>query len=371
MAFKPPFEVGTVVSNAVMTEAFKVGTMGGMRRSKKTGTLVLISDNTKGLYSDKWNEGILHYTGMGKNGDQVLEGTQNKTLAESTENGVEVHLFEVSDPGKYTYLGVVELAGKPYQETQPDDNGIPRKVWMFPLKKRTAVNAISESKKTPDPESNDDKKEHNYIDPGDIEVGSIVNHKVHGEGRIKKISKDKIYVIFGLKTYIFPFPEAFEKEYLTLVGDFQYPTRNIEDSFLATDNDSNAEGKKLDGANMPLVSDYWFERTSEVLNGIIKTTDLLNNHYRFRCYATRGTDRMEVWLNPPTKKETEFLSVWVRDGLIPLHEIKNDIGIRRDFNRGNFTECEVRFYISKPSNKEKEMMEAFDFIRELRRLAEH
>lgn len=35
MSFKPPFEVGTVVSNAVMTEAFKVGTMGGMRRSKK------------------------------------------------------------------------------------------------------------------------------------------------------------------------------------------------------------------------------------------------------------------------------------------------------------------------------------------------
>lgn len=44
--------------------------------------------------------------------------------------------------------------------------------------------------------------------------------------------------------------------------------------------------------------------------------------------------------------------------------------LRKDFNRGNFKECEVRFYISKPSNKEKEMVEAFEFIRELRKLAE-
>jgi 5-methylcytosine-specific restriction protein A len=49
-----------------MAEAFKVGNMGGMRRSNTTGTFVLISDNTKGLYSDKLNEGILHYTGMGR-----------------------------------------------------------------------------------------------------------------------------------------------------------------------------------------------------------------------------------------------------------------------------------------------------------------
>ena len=76
MAFKPPFEVGAVVSNAVMTEAFKVGNMGGMRRSKTTGTLVLISDNTKGLYSDKWNDGVLHYTGMGKIGDQAIDKTR-------------------------------------------------------------------------------------------------------------------------------------------------------------------------------------------------------------------------------------------------------------------------------------------------------
>ena len=149
MSFKPPFEVGAIVSNAVMTEAFKVGNMGGMRRSKTTGTLVLISDNTKGLYHDKWHDGILHYTGMGIIGDQVLRDNQNKTLAESDTNGVEVHLFEVDTSGKYTYQGVVKFAGEPYQETQPDDNGDPRKVWIFPLKKAFADNmdqALQEQK---------------------------------------------------------------------------------------------------------------------------------------------------------------------------------------------------------------------------------
>ena len=76
--------------------------MGGMRRSKRTNTLVIISDDTKDLYRDVWRDGILHYTGMGKVGDQVLEGNQNRTLYYSEDNGVEIHLFEVFDKGVYT-----------------------------------------------------------------------------------------------------------------------------------------------------------------------------------------------------------------------------------------------------------------------------
>ena len=45
--------------------------MGGMRYSKTTNILVIVSDYVKGIYHDKWVGGALHYTGMGKNGDQV------------------------------------------------------------------------------------------------------------------------------------------------------------------------------------------------------------------------------------------------------------------------------------------------------------
>ncbi len=45
--------------------------MGGMRHSKTTNTLVIVSDYAKVIYHDKCIGGALHYTGMGKNGDQV------------------------------------------------------------------------------------------------------------------------------------------------------------------------------------------------------------------------------------------------------------------------------------------------------------
>ena len=217
MGFKPPFEIGAVVSNAVMTEAFKIGNMGGMRRSKTTGTLVLISDNTKGLYNDKWHDGVLHYTGMGKVGDQTLAGNQNKTLAESDSNGVEVHLFEVDTPGKYTYSGVVKLAGKPYQETQPDDNGNPRKVWMFPLMKVSEVKVVpaKEPEKVVDvvePEPAPEK----VLDTNSVAEQSTVFHNRFGTGIVTQIADGKIYVEFGGQQRIFQYPDAFEKGWLTL-----------------------------------------------------------------------------------------------------------------------------------------------------------
>lgn len=143
MGFIPSFPVGATVTHQDICTEFKCGNMGGMRRSHVTNTLIIISDHTKSLYDDKWFGNELHYTGMGKIGDQVLN-SQNRTLAESGINGVEVHLFEVLKPTQYIYHGVVKLCGLPYQETQKDDSGIPRKVWMFPLNtvmQNTAVDA--------------------------------------------------------------------------------------------------------------------------------------------------------------------------------------------------------------------------------------
>lgn len=47
-------------------------------------------------------------------------------------------------PGKYTYIGQVELAGEPYQE--PDADGKPRLVWVFPLRQVRQQNLINKSK---------------------------------------------------------------------------------------------------------------------------------------------------------------------------------------------------------------------------------
>jgi 5-methylcytosine-specific restriction protein A len=147
MGFDPGISIGRKLTNNEMRELFKCGNMGGMRRSKQTGTLVIISDDTKGLYRDAWKNGVLHYTGMGKLGDQILEGNQNSTLFYSNTNGIDIHLFEVMEKSIYTYRGIVKLADKPYQSMQPDNNGNLRKVWMFPVKpivEETAITKLSE-----------------------------------------------------------------------------------------------------------------------------------------------------------------------------------------------------------------------------------
>jgi len=125
---------GDTLSNAGLKAAYSVGNSGGMRRSHTTNSLVIVSDHTRGIYEDRWDGDIIHYTGMGLRGDQPIDRTQNKTLAQSRSNGVEVHLFEVFQPGKYIYQGRVELAADPYEERQLDTEGKDRRVWMFPVR---------------------------------------------------------------------------------------------------------------------------------------------------------------------------------------------------------------------------------------------
>lgn len=132
--FDSGLKIGETLKNSDIVEKFKCGNMGGMRRSKTTDTLVIVSDYTKGIYHDKWIGGVLHYTGMGKNGDQDINWAQNATLAGCGHNGVDVHLFEVIDEGEYVYCGLIELVDEPYTETQPGEDGNPRKVWIFPIR---------------------------------------------------------------------------------------------------------------------------------------------------------------------------------------------------------------------------------------------
>lgn len=59
----------------------------------------------KHIYDDKWTEGILYYVGMGQVGNQRKDFHQNKTLAESQNNGVKIHLFEVFKTKKIQLQG--------------------------------------------------------------------------------------------------------------------------------------------------------------------------------------------------------------------------------------------------------------------------
>ncbi|MCK9631044.1 MAG: HNH endonuclease [Methanoregula sp.] len=131
--FLVPLNAGDVIDNDTLRAIFQCSSQGGMRRSLRTNSLVLISDHTKSAYVDKWMNNFFHYTGMGLTGEQSLSFQQNKTLVESKTNGVNLYLFEVFEEGKYVYIGEVELADRPYRSRQPDIEKNLRDVYIFPL----------------------------------------------------------------------------------------------------------------------------------------------------------------------------------------------------------------------------------------------
>lgn len=134
MSFNPNLFQKQIIDNSTLCKIFKCAPQGGMRRSLTTNTLVIIANHVESVYQDRWVKDIFHYSGMGLIGDQKLYNSQNKTLAESEENGIEVHLFEVFKEKEYTYMGRVILSGNPYNEKKPDQNGNERIVWVFPLR---------------------------------------------------------------------------------------------------------------------------------------------------------------------------------------------------------------------------------------------
>jgi 5-methylcytosine-specific restriction enzyme A len=136
--------VGQKLTNNELYEVFGCGNSGGMRRAKKTNSLIIISSHVESIYEDRWEDDVLLYTGMGLNGDQALDFNQNRTLNESSVNGVQVYLFEQFRVNEYTYLGQVELNNKPYTEQQPGQNGQLRTVYIFPLKLKTGERYIDQ-----------------------------------------------------------------------------------------------------------------------------------------------------------------------------------------------------------------------------------
>jgi len=133
MSFNPGLNFGDEISNEEIMDIFKCSNQGGMRPSKKTNSLVLISKRIGSIYNDRRVGNEVLYTGMGLTGDQKIK-YQNKSLYYSNENDITVHFFEVNDTKIYTYMGRAKLAGKPFQEEQEDNEKNIRKVWIFPIK---------------------------------------------------------------------------------------------------------------------------------------------------------------------------------------------------------------------------------------------
>jgi hypothetical protein len=136
-------KIGNELTNRELMQLFGVGNTQGMRRSLANNLIVLTSQKRStsskfkndSVYHDRWEGDVFLYTGEGLKGDQKLTG-QNKTVAESRENGVAIHLFETPKANSYIYVGVMELGDQPFPEPQQDIEGKMRQVWVFPLRRK-------------------------------------------------------------------------------------------------------------------------------------------------------------------------------------------------------------------------------------------
>ena len=135
-------ESGMIIDHDTLLKKFKCSPRGGMRKSLKTNSLVLISDQNNTLYKnvEQKEDGLWHFCGMGRVGPQSLDYLQNKTLYRSNETGIKVYLFEgllkntKTDKERYKFIGQVFLAKDPYSEDgHIDENGQDRSVIFFPL----------------------------------------------------------------------------------------------------------------------------------------------------------------------------------------------------------------------------------------------
>lgn len=133
MEFDPGLKIGDILTFQTLREKFDCGNAGGILPSNKNKAVVIVSNHIKGIYSDRWEGDVLHYTGAGQEGDQKLTGN-NKSLLEAESKGYTIYFFEVLKEKEYIYRGIVKVVGDPYQAEQPDKNGNKRKVWMFPVK---------------------------------------------------------------------------------------------------------------------------------------------------------------------------------------------------------------------------------------------
>ena len=70
MTLNPNLAIGQEISNSDLVSIFKCGNMGGMRRSHTTNTWSWSQTIRRGY---KRIGGTLHYTGMGKIGDQDID----------------------------------------------------------------------------------------------------------------------------------------------------------------------------------------------------------------------------------------------------------------------------------------------------------
>ena len=179
-----------ILTPSQLADLFQVKSLKKSRFIKESNALVLISDYTKGDRPNKWIGDILHLTGNHK-----ITGSTYSKLADSRNNGITIHLFQVMNPNEYTYSGLVKLAGDPYTENGPE--GL---VWVFPIQPIQPHRVLKpHGLAFSDMEDFKNRGEQSilqFVRRRDNYIGYRVRHTQHGLGTINSFDGTLITVTF-------------------------------------------------------------------------------------------------------------------------------------------------------------------------------
>jgi 5-methylcytosine-specific restriction protein A len=67
LCFEHGLNPGVIIDNSQLTGIFKCRPQGGMRRSRQTNTLVLVSDHVRDIYGARW---------LSNGGDDSIQNTE-------------------------------------------------------------------------------------------------------------------------------------------------------------------------------------------------------------------------------------------------------------------------------------------------------
>ncbi|MBL8964980.1 MAG: restriction endonuclease [Phycisphaeraceae bacterium] len=144
------FQVGTLYSSEEIQASLRVGNAGGIRLSVSDDgvvrrAVILTSVPTarqlsENPYHDRIEDGVLVYTGAGREGEQTLGGV-NKRLPQQLDSNFPAYGFVLVGsrrdaslgPKRWRFLGLLEYL-RHYPDTQADTEGKVRKVWMFEMR---------------------------------------------------------------------------------------------------------------------------------------------------------------------------------------------------------------------------------------------
>lgn len=137
-----------------------------------------------------------------------------------------------------------------------------------------------------------------------LKVHTKVRHKEYGEGKINKITSDKVYVAFNGKLFIFDLPEAFENGYLIPIEDDVVIERKEKPEEVRSENiikkTKGVNGVVLDANDM-----IGYDKIYEAINATVGTD---YSAWMTACWPSANTKQpFRLWFIKLAKRKNGVL----------------------------------------------------------------